>query len=88
MSFLHHQASVSAADLLFRNVKVQGFWLSTLLATIAPSELSALIGEYIGLLAQGVVKPFSGEVFELKDAVKAVEKSVEVARGGKIFLKS
>ncbi|KAJ3052018.1 hypothetical protein HK097_006981 [Rhizophlyctis rosea] len=82
------KASISASDLLFRNLTVKGFWLSTLLATLSQEELGGFIGEYIGLLAQGVVRPFSGEVFDLKDAFKAVQKSVEVGRGGKVFLRS
>lgn len=37
---------------------------------------------------KGVISPFSGEKFDLKDAKKAVQKSLEEARGGKVLLVS
>ena len=75
-------------DNLFRDVRVRGFWLATWLRNASDADRSECFKHILDLMGSGKVVPFAGEKFDLKDAAVAIEKSKEVARGGKILLVS
>ncbi|KAK9845455.1 hypothetical protein WJX81_006838 [Elliptochloris bilobata] len=78
---------LGVADLLFRDVRIHGFWLNHWLAELgdkAPAVLSTLMD----LLGNGVIKPHSGKKFPLEQANEAVKANEEPGRSseGKFFL--
>lgn len=54
------QATFSIPDPLFRGVAIRGFWLMPWTASLAPEERAAVLQEVMGLLASGVITPYSG----------------------------
>eukprot|EP00899_Mesostigma_viride_P024510 jgi/Mesvir1/5243/Mv15364-RA.1 len=73
-------------DLIFRDIKVEGFWLSHWLHVLKPEELRETSETVMGLLEHKVIEPLVGDKYDLSEFVTAVKKSYEVARGGKILL--
>ena len=43
-------AVVGLSDLIFRGIKVHGFWVSTYLSRLSPNEQKEFMGHAIGLL--------------------------------------
>lgn len=75
-------------DLLFRDVRLRGWWLSQYLGLSMTHEQAVQVcSEVMGLLAKAVIKPFTGTIYKLEDAAKAVVDSETEGRGGKILLK-
>ena len=66
-------AEIGISDLLFRGVKVHGFWMSRYVGQLGPGEFKEVVGNMIGLLSDKVIDPMVGEKYTLdqfKDAIK------------------
>lgn len=77
---------ISAANLLFKQARVEGFWLGKLLQTTPPELVGKLIGEIVGKAASGALKLDIGGRYSLDDAGKAAAASDVPGRAGKIVL--
>eukprot|EP00249_Psilotum_nudum_P001438 c13904_g1_i1 orf=69-1085(+) len=75
-------------DILFRDVKVQGFWLSRWFGKLAAFEMRKIGAEIMTLLDKKIMQPLAGEKFPLELFKEAILKSQVIGRGGKVFLVS
>ncbi|MDB5589414.1 MAG: alcohol dehydrogenase [Devosia sp.] len=76
---------ITAAQLLFRGIKVRGFW--GMKPNLAPEVIGRMFGEVVALAAKGeLVLPIEA-VFGLDRIADAVKASGEPGRKGKIALK-
>jgi NADPH:quinone reductase len=79
---------ISAADMIFKQAVVKGFWLAKIGPTIAPERMKSLIGEIVQGVASGEVKLGVSEVFSLDDVAKAVAAAGQPHRKGKVLIRS
>lgn len=77
---------ISAANLLFKQARVEGFWLGKLLQTTPPELVGRLIGEIVTKAASGKLTLHVGGRYSLADAGKAAAASDVPGRAGKIVL--
>jgi NADPH:quinone reductase-like Zn-dependent oxidoreductase len=77
---------ISAANLLFKQARVEGFWLGKLLQTTPPELVGRMIGEIVRAAATGALKLDIGGRFGLAEAGKAAAASDVPGRAGKIVL--
>ena len=77
---------ISAANLLFKQARVEGFWLGKLLQTTPPELVGRMIGEIVTKAASGALKLDIGGRFGLAEAGKACAASDVPGRPGKIVL--
>lgn len=77
---------ISAANLLFKQARVKGFWLGKLLQTTPPELIGKMIGEIVSKAASGALKLDIGGRFGLAEAGKACAASDVPGRAGKIVL--
>ncbi|GAQ80133.1 Zn2+-binding dehydrogenase [Klebsormidium nitens] len=73
-------------EVALRKVNITGYWVTPDIAAMTPEQKRERANEVIDLMNQRVISPFSGEKFDLKDVKKAVQKSLEEKRGGKVLL--
>ena len=69
-------AVVGLSDLIFRGIKVHGFWLSTYLSQLSPNEQKEFMGHAISLLSEKVIDPLIGGKYTLDQVKDAVKKSL------------
>lgn len=75
---------VSAENLLFKSVRIEGFWLQRLGQTTPPEMLGRLIGEIVRKAAVGKLDLEVGGRFGLGDYAAAVDAATTAGRPGKI----
>ncbi|KAL6769252.1 hypothetical protein ACKKBF_B18080 [Auxenochlorella protothecoides x Auxenochlorella symbiontica] len=75
-------------DILFRAVKVRGFWLSDFLAETPAKERATVVREvFEGMLEGTLAIPPGGKHFSLEDVQEAIAEATKPGRGGKAFLR-
>ncbi len=80
--------SISAHDLIFRNVEVQGFWLANWFSN--PNNRQQAKSVYPALMelaSQGVLRMKVEKVYELGEVHEAIAHSAQSERQGKVLLK-
>ncbi|WP_417309924.1 zinc-binding dehydrogenase [Devosia sp.] len=77
---------ISASNLLFKQQRVEGFWLGRLMQTAAPEVTGKLIGEIVTAAATGKLKLAIGGSYGLEQASEAMTAAVTPGRAGKIVL--
>lgn len=78
---------VSAHDLVFRGIQVQGFWLAHWFSDLQNKPHSAAVFPALMALAQqGVLQMAVEKVYELGDALQAVQHAARSERQGKVLL--
>jgi NADPH:quinone reductase len=78
---------VSAENLLFKQAKIEGFWMARLGPTTPPEVLGRLIGEIVTKAASGrLVLPVGG-IFGLEQVAEAAVAATEPGRSGKVMLR-
>jgi len=80
--------SVAAYDLIFRNVKVQGFWLANWFRN--PDNRQKVRTVYPALMelaAQNVLRMSVEKVYELSEIHEAIAHSAQAEKRGKVLLK-
>ena len=77
---------ISAANLLFKQARVEGFWLGKLMQTTPRELVGRMIGEIVTKAASGALKLDIGGRFGLAEAGKACAASDVPGRPGKIVL--
>lgn len=81
-----HHFFLSLVSSLYRYVEVRPLWFGKYINSLPESEQKKVVDETLSLLEQGVMTPYSGQRFNLKDAKEAVKETVKPARGGKCLL--
>ncbi|KAL4427444.1 hypothetical protein ABPG77_000733 [Micractinium sp. CCAP 211/92] len=79
-------ATYAIPDLLFRGVKVSGFWLMPYTNSLPAEERAKLLDGVMQLLKDGVITPYAGNRFSLEQVKEAVAVATSSARGGKALL--
>ncbi|MFD1746902.1 zinc-binding dehydrogenase [Rhizobium helianthi] len=78
---------ISAADVIFKQAVVKGFWLAKLMEAMQPDEMRRLVGELVAGAASGDLRLQVDQVFPLADAASAMEAAGAKGRKGKVLLK-
>ncbi|KAG0587964.1 hypothetical protein KC19_2G205200 [Ceratodon purpureus] len=74
------------ANLMFRDVRLHGFWLSNWLDRLSPEQLREFSSAVMKLLASGVIHTRTADVFPLAQVEQAILRSQEVGGAGKVLL--
>ncbi|PRW59002.1 NAD(P)-binding [Chlorella sorokiniana] len=72
--------------LLFRGVKLHGFWLAPFLGSLTGDQRRKLLEEIMTLLGDGSISPYTGTHFPLDKASDAISETAKPRRGGKCFI--
>lgn len=78
---------ISSGDLIFKQAVVRGFWGAKVSAAMPPEERARLMGELIGLVADGALILPVGGTFGLDRIGDAVRASLAPGKAGKILLR-
>lgn len=76
---------LSAAPLVFRDVKVRGFWLVRSLLAMTPEARSSLMQEMAALVGDGTLQAPVDAVFPLGSWREAVDRAQQGGRDGKVL---
>lgn len=77
--------AVPAADLVYNELGVRGFWLINWLRTAPRAEIEAVYGELANLVEQGVLSAVVEATFPLSDYKAAFEQARKPGRNGKVL---
>lgn len=83
---LHSECQIP--DLVFRDIKIHGFWLISWLKSLSHLKLTEISNHVMSLLEKKIITPRVGEKFPLHQVKEAIQKSLEPNRGGKVLLVS
>ena len=72
--------------LIFKNLTVKGFWLSTWMANLTKEQRGTIIPEVLTLLAKQALKADVDAYYGIDDIIKAIEHMEAPGRNGKILL--
>ena len=78
---------ISSGDLIFKQAVVRGFWGAKVSAAMPADERARLMGELIGLVADGALILPVGGIFGLDRIGDAVRASLAPGKAGKILLR-
>ncbi|MBX9458812.1 MAG: zinc-binding dehydrogenase [Rhizobium sp.] len=78
---------ISGGDLIFKQAVVKGFWLSKIMRTAKPQDISRWMSELVRLVASGAVKLQTGGIYPLDRIAEAAAASAAPGRSGKILLR-
>jgi len=79
-------SNISAIDLIFKGVRLEGFWLSRLSHTLSKDERKVLVETVLSWMKSGAFATHVGEKFELKDINLAIEASKKPGKEGKVLV--
>jgi NADPH:quinone reductase-like Zn-dependent oxidoreductase len=77
--------AVPAADLVYRELSVRGFWLINWIRTAAQEEIQALYGELARLVERGVIASDVEASYPLADFRAAFDRARRPQRSGKVL---
>eukprot|EP00842_Homolaphlyctis_polyrhiza_P000531 jgi/Hompol1/1479/HPOL_005601-RA len=77
---------IDLSNVISRVIRISGFSLSPALASLTETQRNEMFTETFSLMAKGVLTPLAGEKFAIEDVIKAVHRSQEAARGGKVLI--
>ena len=79
---------VDSGEMIFRQKKVEGFWLSQFMPRLAPADAAAMIGSLVKKVASGVIELPVAAVFPFERAPEAAAASVKASRHGKVLFRA
>ena len=79
-------ASINPAITIFNDVRIRGFWLAKWFETASMQEKQSAFGQLIPLVASGQLKANVDSRFSIEDIAKAVTRSAEGGRNGKVLI--
>ena len=79
-------AQISGRELVFRGVRLEGFWLAQWFRRHSPAEIARIYGELAGLLTEGTISVQIAATYPLSRVREALAHAARDARGGKILL--
>ncbi len=77
---------IDAAQLIFRNISLRGFWLADWFATASRAEVRALFAELAEETASGAIESPVEAVYPLSEGRAAVAHAARGGRSGKVLL--
>ena len=77
---------ISGRDLVFRTVRLEGFWLATWFGKHPRPEIARVYTELAGLIADGTIAVPIEARYPLSRVREALEHAAREARGGKVLL--
>ena len=78
--------AISPASLIFRGIRLQGFWLANWFKTATPEARAALFGELVQLIASGALHARIQATYGLDEIKEAIAAAASGKRSGKIVL--
>lgn len=72
-------------DILFRDVKIHGFWLNVWLSSIGDRR-QEILKETMEFMLDGTLSPYTGEKYPLEQVKEAIREAGRPGRGGKVLL--
>lgn len=78
--------AISPASLIFRGIRLQGFWLAQWFKTATPEARAALFGELVRLIATGALHARIHATYSLDQIKEAIAAAASGERDGKIVL--
>ncbi|MEO5628849.1 MAG: zinc-dependent alcohol dehydrogenase family protein [Thermomonas sp.] len=78
--------AISPASLIFRGIRLQGFWLAQWYKTATPEARAALFGELVRLIASGALHARIQATYSLDQIKEAIAAAASGERDGKIVL--
>lgn len=79
---------ISGRELVFRGVRLEGFWVAQWFKKHPPADVQRVFGELAGLLADGTLKVPVEARYPLARVRDALQHAAREARGGKVLLVS
>ena len=79
-------AQISSANLVFKDVRVRGFWLAHWFQNANKEQQQSLYGELAMLIATGKLKAPIDKVFKVADVKEAVAYAAQESRDGKVLI--
>lgn len=77
---------LTAHDLVFRDLRLKGFWLATWFRTAPPDRIAATYRELTEWLAEGSIGAPVAATYDIGDYVEAIRHAAREGRDGKILL--
>lgn len=77
---------VSNGALIFKNVTLRGFWITTWYAAASRDEKEAFFQELSVLTSEGLLRPQADRIFPLSEIRNAILRAGESGRSGKVLL--
>lgn len=77
---------LSAGMLVFKDVRVRGFWLAKWFRSASREEQQKLYGELTALIVQGKLRAPVHQTYSVKDIKQAVAKAAQGERDGKVIV--
>ena len=78
--------AISPASLIFRGIRLHGFWLAQWFKVAAPDARAALFGELVRLIATGALHARIEATYTLDQIKEAITAAASAERDGKIVL--
>lgn len=78
-------AVISPADLIFRDVRLRGFWLKNWLETTPSAEIAESYGRLATLVAEGALRAPVEATYPLEDYRDALAHAAQAGRTGKVL---
>lgn len=83
----HGDWKLNLGQILFKEIRVQGFWLVKWFAHTTPADVQRVFGEMFQLMAQKIVTPVTEATFPIEEWATAIERSTKTGKGGKVLIK-
>lgn len=77
---------LDSRDLVFRDVRLRGFWLARWFATVTQAQLSETYAALTRLVSSGVIHVPIEATYPLAEAARALEHASREARDGKVLI--
>lgn len=77
---------VDSNDVIFRGIKLQGFWLSKILNKISAAERQEQLSTLVQFLEQGVLYGAIDSLFSIDDISNAIRRAEQEGRNGKVIV--
>lgn len=78
---------IDAHHLVFRDIRLVGFWLANLMRNMAREEIGALYGQLVGYMMDGTLAVAVEARYPLERIGEALAHAKREARGGKVLLR-
>ncbi|KAL7746790.1 hypothetical protein RI367_007836 [Sorochytrium milnesiophthora] len=80
--------TVSVVDVMARNVRVEGFWVTRWMSSLSHDRQRSVLQEVVKLYADKSLTPLIGTKFPITQVAEALKESLKPGRGGKVLLES
>lgn len=76
---------VGGGALIFKDLRLRGFWASKILESMSPEEIQTMYGDLTTWIRQGKLKTAVDRIYPLSDFKNAIARAIEGKRFGKIL---